>query len=619
VKHLAQRMQEELARPPTAADSYELVARRDAFLSLLSLCQPQLKPHLAFDQLLAFSVPVAALAAHASTQAPCVLLPVRLCLVVRSWCADIPTHALAPLLQLMQTFLQQGCPKAVRLATLGPLRELLGRFSDHEAWAQAQGPLIDGCLVLLNDLKAPEVQWRCLNLVHLFLCEEAESGRHEVTEHSLQRLLALWRQPDAGEQLICLALLDVLRALVLMSCRSRQPRLPLSPALLACCLGVVSDCYSQHRPSEASGPRSAHGANSAALLADASIAAGSLGDQGSSSATVFDSGVVLFLAVLRAVDASQAAPLVGFFPQLLVHYSQQSSGALHDGALDLLLEYCALYVELAPGAEPLQPHYASLLRLCHGSLQRTEKDRNCEVSFGLLQVLLAHAASPEALASVRELLAPLLVIFASSYNPRGPPSTFRYPLHPLLQVFCTWHARHPQDFLHHFSSVAGGALGSGALLVAGCRVTRPIVARASLLAAALALVEAAAAGGGTGDVGAVWRELLSATSELLVTAQRQGPPALLMQTLQALKSSLATKLPMPTRSSAELQACQLPRTLRSALRDDGTADEAAVVRWYVGLLVESLRRLGSRSATDLQALVSGASEQVRSALQAAGL
>merc|ERR1719265_654305 len=89
----------------------------------------------------------------------------------------------------------------------------------------------------------PECQWRCLHLIQLLLTEEAESGRYEVQARSLEQLVALWRQPDKGEQLICHAVLDVLRALVLMSCPTKQPSFPLPPGLFGCCLLVVSDCF----------------------------------------------------------------------------------------------------------------------------------------------------------------------------------------------------------------------------------------------------------------------------------------------------------------------------------------------------------------------------------------
>eukprot|EP00913_Durusdinium_trenchii_P001489 g1377.t1 len=171
----------------------------------------------------------------------------------RAWASDIPNDCLMSVLQLLQAFLSAESPKAVRLAALSPVRVLLERFSDHEAWTQVQSNLIDSTLALLSIVSSPEIQWRCLNLVNLFLVEEAESGRYQVTERTMQQLLELWRRPEEGEFLIRHALLDVLRALVLMSCRSRSPRLPLSPPLLSCCLTVISDCYAVHRGQSNSG------------------------------------------------------------------------------------------------------------------------------------------------------------------------------------------------------------------------------------------------------------------------------------------------------------------------------------------------------------------------------
>lgn len=98
--------------------------------------------------------------------------------------------------------------------------------------------------------------------MNLFLVEEAESGRYEATERTMKQLLELWQRPEEGEYLIRHAILDVLRALVLMSCRSRSPRLALSPPLLSSCLTVISDCYAVHR-----GLGASSGYQSAALQA----------------------------------------------------------------------------------------------------------------------------------------------------------------------------------------------------------------------------------------------------------------------------------------------------------------------------------------------------------------
>merc|ERR1712151_1130570 len=109
---------------------------------------------------------------------------------------------------LLRSFVQPGCAKVVRLASLGPMRSMLDRFSDHEAWSQIQGSLIDGCLNLLSSVTTPETQWMCLNLMHRFLCEEAESGHYEITEQSLKGLLALWQALEGGEMLIRPSLID---------------------------------------------------------------------------------------------------------------------------------------------------------------------------------------------------------------------------------------------------------------------------------------------------------------------------------------------------------------------------------------------------------------------------
>eukprot|EP00931_Biecheleriopsis_adriatica_P050624 TRINITY_DN29327_c0_g2_i1.p1 TRINITY_DN29327_c0_g2~~TRINITY_DN29327_c0_g2_i1.p1 ORF type:complete len:609 (+),score=149.52 TRINITY_DN29327_c0_g2_i1:134-1828(+) len=563
VEHIAQRMKEELAQPPAGNDSFESISRKDTFLSLLALCQSQLKPHLKFQQMLGFFAPIAALVRQLGPQSPCVLLPVRLCSVIRAWSAEIPGDAVMPVLQLLQGFMQTESPKAVRLAALSPLRAMLDKFSDSEAWTQVQSSLIDSCLALLAVVKNPEVQWRCLNLVHLFLVEEAENGRYEVASRTLDQLLALWRQPEEGELLIRHALLDVLRALVLMSDRSKSPRLPLSPPLLSCCLAVISDCYAQHRGPAvpAAGPESL-----AALEADAGAAAGVLGDQGSATGTLFDSGSVLFLGVLRTVELEQAAPLMPMFPKLL---AQQTAlgGPPPEWTLDILLEYCSLHCS-GGAASHLGQFYPALLQICQSQLQTPSMSRSTDMSLQLLQLLIAHAPTSEALVQTREVAVPLLRLWATTFDPWATRSAFNYPVPPVLGLLGAWHARHPQTFAEAAAALPVGAARTATILVASCKQARPVGLRASVISASLTLAD------GSGVEDTFWRELMSNSNELILTTQKQGVSNTLAQTLKSLKSTLTAKLPTPARSVTELQGCLVPAEVQqqSALQQDGSLE-----------------------------------------------
>eukprot|EP00933_Yihiella_yeosuensis_P041050 TRINITY_DN35496_c0_g1_i1.p1 TRINITY_DN35496_c0_g1~~TRINITY_DN35496_c0_g1_i1.p1 ORF type:complete len:854 (-),score=163.50 TRINITY_DN35496_c0_g1_i1:68-2629(-) len=612
VEHIAKRMQEELARPPSVSDPYEAVAQKDTFLSVLALCQPQLKPHLQFSQMIAVFAPIAALVSQLKPESSAVLLPVRLCWVIRTWTPEITQDCLQPVLQLLQGFLSANSPKAVRLAALSPLRSMLDRFSDNEAWTQVQSSLIDSLWALLSVVKLPEVQWRCLNLIHLFLCEEAESGRYEVTERSLQQLLALWRQPEQGELLVRHALLDVLRALVLMSDRFRLPRLPLSPPLLSCCLAVISDCYSQHRgPAVApSGPE-----NSAALAADATAAAEALGDQASAVATLFDSGSVLFLGVLRTVELDQAAPLMGFFPQLL-NQQLDLGGPPPEWTLDILLEYCALHCS-APGASAhLAQHYAALLKICKPRFQEPNKERTTDMCIQLLQLMIAHSPAQEALQQTVEIAAPLLKLWATTFDPWVAKSAFNFPLPPVLGMLGAWHARHPQHFMEQVNAQLPGGNGRVALLLAAsCKHAKPVHLKAALVSACLTVAESCSLDE------SFWRELLQACNEVIVASSRTGPSSTLAQALQALKSSLSAKLPAPARSAAELQYSLVPLELRQGgVKEDGSLQETAVARWLFGCVAAWLRQLSAAGRIpDLQVLLSVATPQVREALAGSGL
>jgi len=614
VEHVAKRMQEEASRSPAPGESQEVVLRRDIFLSLLILCRPILRPHLQFQNLLGYLTPIALLAPHLAATDVGVLLPVRLCSILKSWSADIPPDCVVSVLQVLHGFMQPQCCTAIRLAALGPLRSMLDHFSDHDAWATVQGPLIDGCVDLLSALHSPEVQWRCLHLVNLFLCDEAESGRYEATGRTLQRFLALWRsQNDQSELLICHALLDVLRALVLMSCRSKKPHLQLSQPLLECCLAVISDCFMLH--SGASCSRG--GEANAALQDDAASAAACLGDSGSASATLFDSSSLLFLGLLRTMDAAQAAPLADFFPKLLAHYSQQSAAALHSNALDIVFEYCVLHATVAVGAPGLQPHYASLIQICQKCLQSEPSERMKEQIFSLLQILFAHSVQAETLSQLQAVVEPVFRHSFTAYSAASPPSASAYAFyHSFLPVICAWQASHRQNFQQFTVAIASGAsLQVAALLLTACRAVRSLPARIAMLVTALALVE-----GGCNDE-AFWQEFLKCCDGLIDTAQKKdGNTTALEQAVKALKSSLTTKLPIAARSATELQFCMLPRELRTRLlREDQTLDEVVLTQWFFDHASQTLRQLSSTCSLNLQALLAMAPLQVQGAFQAVGL
>eukprot|EP00927_Polykrikos_kofoidii_P036157 TRINITY_DN30555_c0_g1_i1.p1 TRINITY_DN30555_c0_g1~~TRINITY_DN30555_c0_g1_i1.p1 ORF type:complete len:1056 (-),score=166.69 TRINITY_DN30555_c0_g1_i1:141-3308(-) len=619
VEHVAQRMEEELSRQLTLGEALEAVARKDSLFSLLSLCQPLLKPHLQFQHLLSLMGQVASQVHQMPETSPLVLLPVRLCSVLKSWIADVPQGAAQPTLQIIRSLLQEGRPTAVRLAALGPLRSALDRFSDHEAWAHEQSAFIDDCLGLLVKLHSPEVQWRCLNLVHLFLCEEAASGRYEITGSSLRKLLALWQQPMDGELLIRFALLDVLRALVLMSCRSKQPRLPLSPPLLEFCLAVISDCFSLQRSSGtgsvgAPSNVAATGQEAqAALHADAGGAAGCLGERASASASLLESGTVLFLGVLRTIDAEQAGPLMGFFPQLLSHYAQLPLETSENSVQEILVEYCALHacIPNGQGAAMLLPHYGPLVQLCRRGLEQASgpKDRICEQCLRILQLLLSQAMTDESLGHVEHVVEPLFRLWAGTFNAQSP-SAFPYPPQVLMPMFCAWQVRSSDKFRQH-AQAAGAYIPTW--IVEMCRLVRPVPARAALLLTALAVVE-----DGVAD-DAFWREFLQRCDELIQTAEKQATTDVLAQTLRQLKSSLTTKLPIPIRSNGELQRSALPAQFRQALREDMcTLDEVAVLRLFFDHCAMSLRRLGAKGL-NVQVLFVASPERVQAAFRATGL
>merc|ERR1712008_468085 len=125
-------------------------------------------------------------------------------------------------------------------------------------------------------------------------------------------------------------------------------------------------------------------------------------------------------------------------------------------------------------------------------------------------------------------------------------------------------------------------------------------------------------------MGYLLARVASVLRRLSMHAQKKATSSLLAQTLQSLKASLGTKLPVPARSAAVLQRCLLPRDvaevqLRSAMREDGSLDDAAVARWFFARCAICLRQLGTRGVLDPQALIAVAPESALAALRASGL
>jgi len=300
--------------------------------------------------------------------------------------------------------------------------------------------------------------------------------------------------------------------------------------------------------------------------------------------------------------------LLSLFPRLAKHYSELDVSKLHDNAMAILVEYCALYAELAPAQ--LQAHYAPLLGLCRRCLEETPKDRNSEMCLQIIQLLLAHAGTPANLRLLHDIVAPLFQLWSTSCDPQAPSSSLPYPLHSLLQVCCTWRAHHGQEFRQQV-----GASGAhvAALMVACCKFVRPVVMQVGVLSTALSLAE-------DNDMGtAFWSELLQRCGDLIATAEKNGSSAHIARALSSSKQALSTKLPIPARSSCELQCSVLPAGLRRLAQPDGKFDEVAIVSWFFETCVQGLRLLGTRGAINLQPVLAAAPGQVQNALRSAGL
>mmetsp|Transcript_64918 Transcript_64918/g.155056 ORF Transcript_64918/g.155056 Transcript_64918/m.155056 type:complete len:1054 (-) Transcript_64918:10-3171(-) len=613
VEYVAKRCHDELAVVPTLNDSIEVIVRKDTLLALFTLLQAQLKGHLPFQQLMAIFMPVANLTPEMPANSMATLLVLRICLALKTWVDEIPNDAVLPVLQILLSFLQEGRPKAVRLAALAPVQAVFKKFSDHEAWAQMQSPTIDACLTLLSALQEPESQWRCLHLVQLCLCEEATSGGYEATDRSLQRMLALWRQPEGSELLICHALLDVMRALVLMSCWTRKPRAKLSAPLLSTCLTMISDCFTNLGRFGA--PVSCPDSMSAALAADAAQAASSLGDRGGAASTVFDSGLLLFLAVLRVVELDQATQMLGLFPQLLGQAVSQPVDAMQDSTLEILLEFSVLHILSGFGgnASQLNEQLGLMVQLCRRCLETSTEQKNYEQSFRILQLVLACPLQPAVLQPALELAEKLLHVWIQAQAAGA--TALKYAPSLLVAVFCSWQNNHKQHFLERVKAAAPDTTRLATLLLSQSRSLRPLSMRVAALSTALALVEST--GGSSGEF---WQTFMQHCHDLVLLARKRnaGVPDLAVF-LNAMRSKLSVPLPAPVRVNAELQCAVLPNSLHAGLRAaDTPCKETVPVEWLFRHLAQLLQQLAAAQLVNASAVLAVASPEVQEAIRAMG-
>lgn len=154
------------------------------------------------------------------------------------------------------------------------------------------------------------------------------------------------------------------------------------------------------------------------------------------------------------------------------------------------------------------------------------------------------------------------------------------------------------------------------LLLDCCGMVRHVPTRIAALTTALAL--ATECGGNEG----FFQNFFKRCDDLAQTGPRQGAASQLNQILQLVKSSLSvtTKLPVPARSTGELQCSALPLEVRQCLHETNlTLDDGAILRWFFGNAAQVLRQLSARSGINLQAIMGSAPERVQVAFRTAGL
>uniref|UniRef100_A0A0G4IEH2 Importin N-terminal domain-containing protein n=1 Tax=Chromera velia CCMP2878 TaxID=1169474 RepID=A0A0G4IEH2_9ALVE len=410
------------------AHTTEDILRQDSALGwALAIAKPLLQ-HSRYEELLPFL-------GSAAIKSESPLVRARVACFIRVWAEQVPASCLQDTLELLTRLIQKsadfvheaaGSSSAhqqtngegrlgVLLSAVLPLKDLLDRHSDHVAWEDRRSFFVSAALELVAKLKTAEFLWRILNLVFLFLTHEnvdlsdssnsssssasmslgdpaypvsrpppsptaPRSSSSLVREGQLERLCLLWR---LKEPLVRTALLDVLRALVALSCPGRDMysfsgggqqggSAALSDELLACCMAITSDALSAHsqlqtrlRPALSLGEAARR---LEALLVSVPEGVGasgggpgvSSGDEPPSDTTaelnqsVVEGGLSLLTGVLRVVQDRQAPEVSGFLAPLSQVAAAAPSIGLSDSlfeiVLDNILELLALAFLLDPSA-----------------------------------------------------------------------------------------------------------------------------------------------------------------------------------------------------------------------------------------------------------------------------
>merc|ERR1719160_756449 len=99
---------------------------------------------------------------------------------------------------------------------------------------------------------------------------------------------------------------------------------------------------------------------------------------------------------------------------------------------------------------------------------------------------MAYVAREDNLQLMLSIMAPLLTFWAHNFKVNEPPGAFKYPLHTLLHLFCTWQVHQKAHFQHNVQATVPDVLQVAVLLLGAAKLVRLTALRISILLSTLA-------------------------------------------------------------------------------------------------------------------------------------
>ena len=597
---------------PEIMTNQQVVVDVDALLTVVEMMHPVLVPAMQFDAFLQQFVPfLTSPQGPLNVESHLTIIAVRLASIIQVWAQAIKHETVAGVFDILVQMLKAPS-HALRIQALTAVRAMLDHHLDSDALPSRQVSFLDSCIAMLRDVKAPEVQWNCLNLIEVLISEEARSGRYEISRPVLDQLIVLWGSPDS-EQLVRHGILDVLKAVLLMSCPSRnEKRVPLSDAILDVSLSIIEEVLRPQigdpcSPSNSPSTRPSFRSNSG--LDDGSV------DPCDRPRNLSEDAMTLLLSILRVVNGTaDVHRILPFLVPLLAYLERQDDRSLESVELDVLLEYLAVCVSptlsvtatVQDPPVPLDACARSLTAWCTRAFNVNEPGTSSsqKVCFRVLVFLIADCNNELIESCIAPIASSLVGLWITNAS-KDPPMFPAYVQVPLLLAFGL---RFPQAFLDAVIKSGASPFLAVEKLLDARKFFRVSAFRFGVVYLALELLERIAAAGvaspsASPSAGSVTGAHLLAVLEDLVT--NLGKQSLLSEMLMAIQGH-RSKVPKAVRLQRMVSVCSVPESRHG---------DQHLVQWISIKIIHVLPIMGQAFQFSPDEVVQQSSRDIQALLQ----